>query len=225
MTAGAASPRTAASRTGEIVGVVAATAAALVLAGCGSGAEAAARAPQPTPTTARATSPPPGPDPGSGFRSPRTIRAVPVPVRLRIPSIGVDAPFERVGLARDGTIAAPKGFQNAAWYTGGPRPGQPGPAVLLGHVDSRSGPAVFYRLATLKPGARVLVQRADGSTVRFRVSGRIQVAKTQFPADLVYGPTLAPSLRLVTCGGDYDRATGHYRDNVVVSAVAEVSSP
>jgi hypothetical protein len=95
--------------------------------------------------------------------------------------------------------------------------------VLLGHVDSTSGPAVFYRLATLKAGAAVLVDRADGTTERFRVSGQIQVAKSQFPADLVYGPTLAPFLRLVTCGGTFDHKTGHYRDNVVVSAVPQVS--
>jgi len=153
------------------------------------------------------------------------VAAVPVPVRLRIPSIGVDSPLEQVGLDARGAIAAPRRFQEAAWYRRGPRPGQPGPAVLLGHVDSTSGPAVFYRLATLKTGAAVLVERADGTTARFRVSGRIQVAKTRFPADLVYGPTLAPSLRLVTCGGSFDRQTGHYRDNVVVSAVSQAVSP
>ena len=106
-----------------------------------------------------------------------------------------------------------------------PPPGQPGPAVLLGHVDSKSRPAVFYRLATLRAGAAVLVERADRTTARFRVSGRIQVAKSRFPADLVYAPTLAPSLRLVTCGGSFDRRTGHYRDNVVVSAVPQAASP
>jgi sortase (surface protein transpeptidase) len=153
------------------------------------------------------------------------VDAVAVPVRLRIPSIGVNTRLEQVGLDPDGTIAAPHDYQTAAWYSQGPRPGQPGPAILLGHVDSKTGPAVFYGLATLKPGAEVLVDRADKSTVRFQVSGRIQVAKTRFPADLVYAPTLAPALRLVTCGGKFDYKSGHYRDNVVVTAVPEVSSP
>jgi hypothetical protein len=90
-------------------------------------------------------------------------------------------------------------------------------------VDSDKHPAVFYRLSGLTPGALVLVDRADRTTVRFRVQGRIQVAKSRFPADLVYAPTLAPSLRLVTCGGTYDKHTGHYRDNVVVTAVPDGS--
>ncbi len=159
----------------------------------------------------------------AGFRSPRTYAAVAAPVRVRIPAIGVDAPVVNLGLDPDGAVAAPDGFQEVGWYEGGPRPGQPGPAVLLGHVDSERGAAVFYRLATLPPGAQVLVDRADGTTARFRIKGRMQVAKSQFPSDLVYAPTLTPSLRLVTCGGDFDTATGHYRDNVVLTAVPERS--
>jgi sortase (surface protein transpeptidase) len=207
--------------------VVAVIALAQALAGCASAAAGATPARDSSPSTAPApgTSSPAAAAAASHFRSPRTVAAVPVPVRVRIPSIGVNAPLERVGLDADGTIAAPHGYQKAAWYTGGPRPGQPGPAILLGHVDSKTGPAVFYRLATLKAGAQVLVDRADKSTVRFHVSGRIQVAKSRFPADLVYAPTLAPALRLVTCGGTFNRKTGHYRDNVVVTAVPEVSSP
>jgi sortase (surface protein transpeptidase) len=206
-------------------------AAATALTGCASAAAGASRgghsalAAATSPAPSPVASPPAAADDATRFRSPRTAAAVPVPVRLRIPSIGVNAGLERVGLAPDGTIAAPKGFQTAAWYTGGPVPGQPGPAVLLGHVDSDHLPAVFFLLATLKPGAQVLVDRADGTTVRFKVSGRIQVAKSRFPADVVYAPTLAPSLRLVTCGGKFDRQSGHYRDNVVVSAVPEASSP
>jgi sortase (surface protein transpeptidase) len=210
-----------------IVATVAVIALTQALTGCAKGAEGVTAGGHPSPSTPRgsATSPPAAADAAAQFRSPRKVAAVPVPVRLRIPSIGVDAPLEQVGLDRAGSIAAPRRYQDAAWYTGGPRPGQPGPAVLLGHVDSTSGPAVFYRLATLKPGAQVLVYRADKSIVRFLVSGRIQVAKSRFPAELVYAPTLAPALRLVTCGGSFDRNTGHYRDNVVVSAVPEVPAP
>jgi sortase (surface protein transpeptidase) len=163
-------------------------------------------------------------DAAAGFRSPRTYADVAPPVRLRIPAIGVDASIERLGLDVDGTIAAPQRWGDAGWYAAGPRPGQPGPAVILGHVDSGTGPAVFYRLAALAAGTLVLVDRADGTTARFRVSGRLQVAKSQFPADLVYGPTLSPSLRLVTCGGDFDRRTRHYTDNIVLTAVPDRSA-
>jgi Sortase domain len=227
MTAGA--PRTEAGtrHVPVIVATVAVIALAQALSGCASSAAGAATSAHasPMPARAAATSAPAAADAAAHFRSPRTVAVVPLPVRLRIPSIGVDAPLERVGLDRDGTIAPPKHPQDAAWYTGGSRPGQPGPAVLLGHVDSNKAPAVFYLLATLKPGAEVLVYRADRSTVRFRVSGRIQVAKSRFPADLVYAPTLAPVLRLVTCGGLFNKKTGHYLDNIVVSAVPEVASP
>jgi sortase (surface protein transpeptidase) len=206
-----------------VAAVVSVVALAQALAGCASSAAGATRAGHSSPSAPQT----PGtssPAAASGFRSPRKAAAVPVPVRLRIPSIGVDTRLEQVGLDPDGTIAAPDGYQTAAWYKDGPRPGQPGPAVLLGHVDSNTRPAVFYRLATLKAGAEVLVDRADKSTVRFSVSGRIQVAKSRFPADL-YLPTLKPVLRLVTCGGKFNYQTHHYRDNVVVTAVPEVPSP
>jgi len=158
------------------------------------------------------------PAPAPTFRSVRTYRSVAEPVRLRIPAIGVSTRLQHLGLAADGSIAAPTRWELAGWYAQGPRPGQPAPAVVAGHVDSRAGPAVFYRLRELRPGARVYVDRADGSTIRFRVTERRQVAKSAFPADLVYTPTLQPVLRLVTCGGTFDAATGHYRDNIVVSA-------
>lgn len=208
---------------GRVAASVVLLAAAAGLSGCAASPSAAALAP------AVRVSPSPAPSPSDGkgiggFRSPRDYVAVAEPVRVRIPSIGVDAPLERLGLDAKGAVDAPKQWQEGGWWTGGARPGQPGPAVLVGHVDSTSGPAVFYRLASLAAGARVLVQRADGTTAVFRVSGRIQVAKSQFPADLVYGPSLMPSLRLVTCGGKFDRRAGgkgHYRDNVVVTALPE----
>jgi len=155
------------------------------------------------------------------FRSVRSYAAVDdvaEPVRLRVPGAGVDSPLQRLGRAADGSIEVPAEFGVAGWFAEGPRPGQPGPAVILGHVDSRTGPAVFSRVSALPRGAHVLVDRADGSTVAFRVSGTQRVPKVEFPTDLVYGPTLEPSLRLVTCGGSFDRAAGSYRDNVIVYA-------
>src|SRR4051794_16217748 len=145
-------------------------------------------------------------DPAAGFRSPRTHTTVALPVRLRIPAIGVDTPLLRLGLDAHGAVEPPASWHEAGWYTGSVRPGQPGAAVLLGHVDSTSGPAVFYRLASLRSGDAVEVFRADGTRVLFRVSGRLEVAKSRFPTDLVYAPTLEPSLRLVTCGGTFDAA-------------------
>jgi hypothetical protein len=153
------------------------------------------------------------------FRAVRTYRGVAAPVRLRIPAVGLDTRLERVGLAQDGTIAAPNGWHLAGWYARGPRPGQAGPAVIVGHVDSRSGPAVFFRLTDLRRGDAVYVDRADGSTARFTVTTRARVPKDRFPGDVVYAPTLEASLHLLTCGGDFDTSTGHYQDNVIVSAV------
>ena len=156
------------------------------------------------------------------FRSMRDYEQVAVPVRLRIPAARVDTELLRLGRERDGSIAVPPedSFDVAGWYEEGPRPGQPGPAVIVGHVDSKKeGPAVFYNLARLPMGADIQVDRADGSTVTFRVTGRSQVPKTLFPTDLVYGATLEPSLRLVTCGGIFNRSAGSYLDNVIVYAV------
>jgi sortase (surface protein transpeptidase) len=109
----------------------------------------------------------------------------------------------------------------AGWYAGGTRPGDPGSAVILGHVDSKSGPAVFYRLGELRRGDGVTIRRADGSSVRFVVQRTEQYPKRRFPTDAVYYPTLTPALRLVTCGGQFDYATGHYRSNVIVFATIE----
>jgi sortase (surface protein transpeptidase) len=153
------------------------------------------------------------------LRSVRTYTGVAVPVRLRIPAKKIETPLLRLGLAADGTIAAPREWQVAGWYDRGPRPGQNGPAVIVGHIDSRAGPAVFFRLPSLRRGAAVYVDRKDGSTVRFRVTGRRQVAKDRFPATAVYSPSLQPSLVLITCGGSFDRSVGHYRDNIIVTAV------
>jgi sortase (surface protein transpeptidase) len=168
-------------------------------------------------------SPPPAPPPAvssseASFHSVRSYADVAEPVRLRIPALGVDAPLTHLGVAPNGTIEVPADFAVPGWFDQGPRPGQPGPAVILGHVDSKAGPAVFYRLNRLPVGAVVFVDRADGSTVDFRVRGMQHVAKTAFPTDLVYAPTLEPSLRLVTCGGRFDHTKSSYTDNVIVYA-------
>ncbi|WFF00616.1 class F sortase [Micromonospora sp. WMMD964] len=146
------------------------------------------------------------------------------PTRVRVPRIGVDSTLTVLGLDQSGALVPPADFDTAGWYGGGPAPGDTGPAVLAGHLDSRRGPAVFARLGELRPGDRVEVWRG-GQPLAFRVTGSLRTRKDQFPTSVVYGPTPNAELRLVTCGGAFDRRSGHYRDNVVVFAVAETPGP
>jgi Sortase domain len=142
------------------------------------------------------------------------------PVRLDVPSIGVAAgDLLGLGTQPDGSLEVPKDFARAGWWTPGPTHGQFGPAVIAGHVDSKRGPAVFYRLGELRPGADVRVTRADGSVARFTVDRVARYPKDAFPTAQVYGNTTnRAELRLITCGGDFNRRTGHYVDNVVAFA-------
>jgi sortase (surface protein transpeptidase) len=189
--------------------------ALLMLGGCAAGDGSDVSAPPAAPASAT-----PSLTPHSNlstYRSTRTHSETALPVRLRIPTIEVDTGLQSLGLASDQSIEVPHELSVAGWWEGGPRPGQVGPAVILGHV-SRKAPAVFSRLHTLQRGDEILVDRADGTTARFVVTGQGTYQKVAFPSDLVYYPTLEPELRLVTCGGPIDRATGHYRENVVVFA-------
>jgi hypothetical protein len=141
------------------------------------------------------------------------------PARISIPAIGVDARVIRLGLDRNGALEVPSRWGDAGWYVHSPRPGDPGPAVMAGHVDSTSGPAVFYRLGALRRGAVIRVARADGTTARFRVQRVERWPKAHFPTHRVYGDTRRPTLRLITCGGAFDGGTGHYTDNTIVFAI------
>jgi LPXTG-site transpeptidase (sortase) family protein len=147
-----------------------------------------------------------------------------LPVELTIPVLGVRAPMVHLGLEQDGSLQVPSSVTVAGWYTGSPRPGAVGSSVIAGHVDSLSGPGVFYRLGTLRPGDRVSVSRADGTMAVFSVTKVLTYAKDEFPTADVYGPSPDPELRLITCGGTFDPATGHYLSNVVAYA-ALVPSP
>ena len=140
------------------------------------------------------------------------------PVRLAVPAIGVATPLVRLGLEADGGMQVPADFGRAGWFTEGPAPGQVGPSVIAGHVDSRTGPAVFYRLRELRPGQAILVERADRSRLRFVVEQARSYPKEGFPTAAVFGPVPEAALRLITCAGDFDRARGSYRDNLVVFA-------
>lgn len=138
--------------------------------------------------------------------------------RIKIPAIGVDAPVVRLGLNPDQTLQVPGQAAEAGWWSGGARPGRPGAAVVVGHVDSRSGPGVFYRLGALSAGDRVRVAYPDGSGADFVVTHRRQAPKNRFPTRVVYGDTREPTLRIVTCAGSFDQSRGHYRSNLIVFA-------
>jgi Sortase domain len=140
------------------------------------------------------------------------------PVRVELASIGVSSRLVRLGLNGDGTMEVPRDDALAGWFSGGPVPGEDGPAVIAGHLDSTSGPAVFYRLNQLRRGDTVRVQRADGAWLAFEVTASARYAKAAFPTEAVFGPVPGPVLRLITCGGEFDHSRGSYLDNVVVTA-------
>jgi len=165
--------------------------------------------------------PPPAAAPAPAPAVPVTRAPAPVPrrqpARVVIPAIGVNASVTPEGTDLSGALEMPSlSVQNlVAWWDGGAAPGQDGPAVIAGHVDNASGPLVFWHLRLLKPGDRV--ETEPGNLV-FTVTSVTQVSKGAFPTAQVYGPVKDPQLRLITCGGDFDQATGHYLDNVIVYA-------
>jgi hypothetical protein len=144
--------------------------------------------------------------------------AVPAPVRVRVPRIGVDSALVPLALDASGALVPPEDTATSGWFAQGTRPGAVGPAVIAGHVDSYRGPGVFVRLRQLAPGDVVLVDRADGTTLTFVVTRVDSYPKEAFPTERVYGPTPGPELRLITCGGTFDHSVRSYEENVVVSA-------
>lgn len=138
--------------------------------------------------------------------------------RIRIPTIGVEAPVIGLGLTDDERLEVPARADQAGWWSGGELPGRKGPAVIAGHVDSSTGPAVFFRLRELEPGDVVEVTPRGRRTVRFVVDRLEDVPKDGFPTREVYGPTPGSTLRLVTCTGSFDESSGSYRDNLIVFA-------
>lgn len=180
----------------------------------------------------------PGPGPST---APPLERAIPVPPdlqsvsgeidpeaapprRVTIERLGIDSTLVGLKVQPDGTLAVPEDFDTAGWHRAGTAPGDIGPAVLVGHVDSYEGAAVFYRLRELEPGDRITVQRVDGSVVVFEVYGQESVPKDAFPTQRVYGPTQGAELRLLTCGGSFDEDARSYDDNLVVYA-RQVEAP
>jgi sortase (surface protein transpeptidase) len=149
-------------------------------------------------------------------------KPVAVPVSLTIPLIGVRTQLITLGLTSAGELQVPSSTAVAGWYRGSPRPGAVGSAIIVGHIDSHRGPGVFYRLITLTRGDKIYVKCADGTLVEFRVTSVQTYLKDRFPTEDVYGAVPDAELRLITCGGAFDTATGHYLSNIVVYAT-EVS--
>jgi LPXTG-site transpeptidase (sortase) family protein len=147
-----------------------------------------------------------------------TRKQMPRPVRIVIPSIGLSAPVVPLGLNPDRTLQVPRHFGDTGWFRGGPEPGEPGAAVIVGHVASRSGPAVFYRLREVRVGELVTIRLQGGATVRYVVNSMVRVRKSSFPTNRVYARTKQPTLRLITCAGKLDLSTGHHPDNYIVFA-------
>ncbi|MBP2322770.1 LPXTG-site transpeptidase (sortase) family protein [Kibdelosporangium banguiense] len=183
----------------------------LVLAGCSS--------PDNPPTV-------PAPDaPGAAGQAPpaaKNAAALPasVPTEISIPKIGAKSSLIPLGLNADETIQVPSVDQpmQAGWYEKASTPGEAGPAVILGHVDGHKKPGIFFRLKEMAAGDEVLVSRQDGSTARFKVTRVEQISKKDFPTDAVYGDTVSPELRLITCGGVFDHTAKSYKDNIIVFA-------
>jgi Sortase domain len=203
-----ARPRSRRARIAGVAGVL------LIMGGAatvGIAISAQEHAPQPGPAAAGTT----------GLRAAGpSLRRSP-PVSVVIPAIGVRSGLLHLGVNADGTLQVPPlttGADEAAWYKYSATPGQIGASVIEGHVDTYQGPAVFFRLGALRPGDRIDVRLADGVTAVFRVTGVRRYLKSRFPAAAIYGATGHAALRLITCGGSFDYATGHYLSSVVVFA-------
>jgi len=193
-----------------------------MLTGCGGAAPDASPTTSHATSSARSTATSTAPalvssNPTALAPAPAAAATTSPPVSVSIPAIGVTSSLQPLGLANDGTLQSPSQWQRAGWYADGVRPGDPGPAVIAGHVDSVSGPAVFFRLKELRPGDTATVKQQDGHVLTFVVDTVQEYPKDKFPTAAVYGPTALQVLRLITCTGDFDRAAHSYVDNLVVS--------
>jgi len=214
-------PRTSRSLRARLAGVAGVLLIIGGAAAVGVAVSAQEHAPQPSLAAAGAIGPFVGNAHGPSLR--RSL-----PLSVDIPAIGVNSKLLRLGVNSDGTIQVPSLYtrpSEAAWYKYSATPGQIGASVIEGHVDSHQGPAVFFRLAALRPGDRVDVTLADGITAVFRVTGVRQYPKPDFPAKTVYGATDYAALHLITCGGAFDYATGNYLSSTIVFASLISSRP
>ncbi|WP_232839323.1 class F sortase [Streptomyces triticisoli] len=189
-------------------------------------AVASHRPPSATPTASTDAGADTGTDAGADTGADDKALSRSEPTRISIPDIAVDAPFTKLSLDASGHLSAPPPDDTnlVGWFQGGASPGEHGAAIVAGHLDTKTGPAVFAGLGQLKPGAFVDITRADGTVARFEVDSVETFSKADFPDDQVYADTPSPELRLITCGGTYDRARQDYQANVVVFAHLDSST-
>lgn len=197
---------------------IAAGLALLVGGGIALGVNAAA---EPTPTAVPTPSATPNPLAADGLQDPEASTSVPSDARathVRIPSLGIDSDLETLEIDGTGELLPPVDYGKAGWYADGVVPGNVGPAIIAGHVDSALGGAVFERLPELKPGDEITVAMSTGDELTFVMRTSAQSEKAAFPTSDVYGNVPTPQLRLITCAGDFDRSVGHYTDNLIIFA-------
>lgn len=150
---------------------------------------------------------------------PELVLQASTPVHLRIPTVGIAAHFEKpLGLQNNQEIQVPEAYETVAYYKHGPTPGELGPSVILGHVDSYKGPAVFYSLGQLQEGDTIEIDRDDGTTAIFAVDRLERHMQSGFPTKQVYGDLDYAGLRLITCSGTFDRGIQRYSHNLIVFA-------
>lgn len=182
----------------------------------GAASRAAAGAPLESQPAPAAPAPPPRPSVAVHGR----------PVAVRVGSVGIEASMVPLGLEPTGELEVPEDFDQAGWYRHGPLPGDVGPAVVAAHVDSYRGPAAFFRLSEVRPGDGIDVEYADGTVLRFVAERVERHSKEAFPTERVYRNVPHPELRLISCGGEFDRSARSYRDNIIVWArLVEPGSP
>ncbi len=171
--------------------------------------------------------PPPAPARVKSIAAPASHKAQPyqvtplarsAPVEIEIPKIGLQAGFVELGLKTDGTMDTPKSNEVVGWYKNASTPGETGPSIIAGHVDSKDGPAIFWRLSELTIGDVIEIRRQDNQLVKFYIDRVDQFSQSGFPTAEVYGKTANPTIRLITCGGVYDRASNRYSHNTVIFA-------
>ncbi|GAA1889716.1 class F sortase [Asanoa iriomotensis] len=165
------------------------------------------------------------PSPGASELTVGPMMSTSTPTRLVVPRLRIDTALSPLGLQPNGTMEVPGDASTVGWFTKAPTPGALGPAVLAGHVNWRGRDGAFADLHTLKRGDTVTVTRADSSVATFSVTTVARYAKDQFPTQQVYGPVNHAGLRLITCGGDFDEKSRHYRDNIVVYAALTDAQP
>jgi sortase (surface protein transpeptidase) len=140
----------------------------------------------------------------------------PNPSQLNIPSLNISAPFEELGLNNNHTLAVPQNSMGVGWFVYGAKPGQIGAAVVVGHLDTAKGPAIFADLSKIKPGDKIVITRDDGSVVTYRVDSLAKYSQSNFPTQAIYAPVSYAAIRLITCSGTWDKKAGHYSQNLVV---------